>query len=142
MNRVLLMESFFCVIKWNSISYTYYEGGISNMRLLRKKGVPIICMMVMLLLLAPHSAWGVEEHEVTGDVTPPTTYSNVSYQLGNHYYKYTDDETVEVTLTAVDDMSGVFETMYRINSDVWQSYSGTIVLTEEGEYLLEYYSKD
>src|SRR5690606_7950171 len=74
------------------------------------------------------------------DVKPPTTYIDVSYQLGNHYYKYTADETVEVQLLASDDMSGVLDSVYRINTGLWHTYSGPIILTEEGEYQLEYYS--
>lgn len=47
----------------------------------------------------------------------------------------------ELTLSAVDQLSGVARIEYRINHDVWTGYS-PFVVTEEGEYRIEYRSVD
>jgi hypothetical protein len=76
------------------------------------------------------------------DVVAPYTSRNVSFQLGNHYYTYTNQKNVEVTLTASDDVPGELITKYRMNAGPWQIYDRMLFLDEEGEYKLEYYSVD
>jgi len=50
---------------------------------------------------------------------------------------------VVVTLTAEDDSSGVDYTMYKLEDDTeWQEYTGPILVTEDGEHTIEYYSVD
>ncbi len=75
------------------------------------------------------------------DVKAPVTTAavNPGEPTGKNGW-YTSD--VSVKLTASDDMSGVQNTQYRINSGDWTDYSDTIELTEDGQYKIEYQSKD
>ena len=50
---------------------------------------------------------------------------------------------VVVTLTGEDDSSGVDYTMYKLEDDTeWQEYTGPILVTEDGEHTIMYYSVD
>ncbi|HET6352002.1 MAG TPA: cell wall-binding repeat-containing protein [Coriobacteriia bacterium] len=48
----------------------------------------------------------------------------------------------DVALTPTDTQSGVETTKYRIDGGSWQTYSGSISVTIDGQYLLEFYSVD
>ncbi len=68
------------------------------------------------------------------DKTPPQTTDN--YQYDGIWI----NEDANITLTAIDDISGVAKTYYTIN-DV--EYEGTAIsLTNEGEYVVNYWSVD
>ena len=47
-----------------------------------------------------------------------------------------------ITLSAVDNTSGVFEIYYRIDGGTWMNYSEPISITEGGDHSLDYYSLD
>ena len=47
-----------------------------------------------------------------------------------------------VTLSALDNTSGVDVTMYRIDDGVWTEYAGGFEVTGEGEHTVEYYTVD
>jgi len=50
---------------------------------------------------------------------------------------------VTVTLNATDELSGVKDTYYRINSSEWEKYNNPFILSEDGnDILIEYYSID
>ena len=76
----------------------------------------------------------------TEDLTPPETTATASGTVGNNgWYK----SNVLVDLTATDDLSGVLETKYRLNSSTpFEIYSVPINLTNEGINTLEFYSID
>ena len=74
----------------------------------------------------------------TVDTTPPYTSSNINAQSGNNGW-YVSNVTVNLSSN---DVNGVNATYYRINNGNWKEYENEIVLTNEGEYILEYYSID
>ncbi|MGC9308089.1 MAG: OmpL47-type beta-barrel domain-containing protein, partial [Thermoplasmatota archaeon] len=49
---------------------------------------------------------------------------------------------VTVTLTATDDFSGVAETIYRVGSGAWQTYTEPFTLEQDGEQTISFYSVD
>jgi len=49
---------------------------------------------------------------------------------------------VEVSFVAVDDLSGVNATYYRVNGGEWWIYDSPFVISEDGYYMIEYYSVD
>ena len=72
------------------------------------------------------------------DVTPPTTTCTLDGILENNTYI----SNVTVTLTATDDQSGINYTMFKFNDDDYQTYTDPILITENGEYNIYYYSVD
>ena len=67
------------------------------------------------------------------DVTPPNTTSNAPTNWQN--------QPINVTLNATDNLSGINHTTYRVNNQTWINGT-TILVNESGEHLLEYYSID
>ena len=74
----------------------------------------------------------------TPDMDPPVTICTLDGELVGGVYV----SDVTVTLTATDDISGVNYTMYKINDDIWQEYSSPFVVSEDGTYIIYFYSVD
>jgi len=77
------------------------------------------------------------------DATDPVSSVNISAQ------QYTDadgtlyiDPACSISISAVDPSSGVNRTEYRVDGGDWLVYSDPIYLTEPGEHLIEYLSRD
>ncbi len=73
------------------------------------------------------------------DGTPPVTTLVILGTQGSGGW-YTSP--VNVTLTAVDPVSGVAAILYRLDGDSVRNYSGPIVISTEGEHVLAYYAVD
>ncbi|MDF2648310.1 MAG: galA [Paenibacillus sp.] len=73
------------------------------------------------------------------DITAPTTSSDVNQSGVNGWYS----SDVTVTLSAIDNLSGVDKTEYRIgDSGDWITYTVPITLTDEGRNNVQYRSID
>ncbi|MBE3136403.1 MAG: hypothetical protein IMZ43_03285 [Thermoplasmata archaeon] len=80
------------------------------------------------------------EFKIKHDIVPPVTTHEFDGIVGNNGW-YTSP--VVVTLTAVDDSSGVAFTMYKVDDDVeWHNYTGSFPVIEDGEHAIVYYSVD
>jgi hypothetical protein len=81
--------------------------------------------------------------EVYADSKPPVTsidYGEVSiYKTREKIFLSTKGE---ITLKAIDKMSGVENIYYSINGENYQVYNSPIVIDQEKEYLLKYYTAD
>jgi len=73
------------------------------------------------------------------DVTPPVTTIQFAGVEGEYGWYHSD---VEVTLTAIDDCSGVESTSYSLNGSTWMLYVDPVVLSDPGEVTVYYYSID
>lgn len=73
------------------------------------------------------------------DTTPPVTEHELSGTQGDAGWWVSD---VGVELSATDDLSGVDETLYRIDGGAWQSYAGSFVVSGDGTHSVDYYSTD
>jgi hypothetical protein len=73
------------------------------------------------------------------DSVAPSTGETVSGVIGDNAW-YTGD--VSIALVGSDSTSGVQYTKYRINGGSWQDYPGSIALTRDGAFTVEYYSSD
>jgi len=49
---------------------------------------------------------------------------------------------VTITLTATDDLSGVNDTMYKIDDGTFATYTAPVVVTEVGDHVVYFYSVD
>ncbi|GAH43024.1 unnamed protein product, partial [marine sediment metagenome] len=79
------------------------------------------------------------EFKIEHDTTPPVTTHEFQGDTGDNDWYTTN---VVVMLTAEDDLAGVDYTMYKLEDDTeWQKYTG-ILVTEDGEHTIEYYSVD
>ncbi len=81
--------------------------------------------------------------EVYADGYPPrskTKYSVTSKYIkdGIKYY----GEGIEIVITAIDALSGVDKIYYSIKKEGFKAYSESISISDEGEYILKYYSVD
>ncbi|TLS49009.1 hypothetical protein FE782_27415 [Paenibacillus antri] len=76
------------------------------------------------------------------DLTAPTTNVELAPTTGeaevNGWYK----SPVNVSLHATDDVSGVKDTVYRLNGGEWTAYVGPFSIADDGDFMLEYYSTD
>ncbi|HSE17921.1 MAG TPA: PQQ-binding-like beta-propeller repeat protein [Pyrinomonadaceae bacterium] len=73
------------------------------------------------------------------DPNPPVTQASVSGNLGtNGWYR----SAVQVSLSAFDDLSGLFGSFYRIDGGATQTYNGTFVFSAPGQHTIEYWSVD
>jgi hypothetical protein len=72
------------------------------------------------------------------DAVAPTTTHTLQGFLGSQGYV----TNVTVTLNATDITSGVNYTSYKLNDGSWIVYTGSFVVTAEGNYTLYYYSVD
>jgi len=86
---------------------------------------------------------GLILHTNTGghpdDTTPPETTCTLSGTMEGSVYI----SDVAITLTAIDDYSGVATTMYRLDEGPWTGYdTEPILVTTDGPHVLLYYSID
>jgi hypothetical protein len=73
------------------------------------------------------------------DTTPPVTSISLNGTLGNEgWYIY----PVVVSLTAVDNESGVNYTMYNLDNGTWTIYGAPFTVSTEGMHTVKYYSVD
>jgi hypothetical protein len=81
--------------------------------------------------------------EVYADSHPPQ--SKVKYEGTSSYIrdgKKYFGRGIELIITSTDALSGVEQIFYSINNEALKPYTGSISLTEEGEYTLKYYAVD
>jgi hypothetical protein len=87
-------------------------------------------------------AGNAETHQtrlVKIDSTAPVTLASVSGTAGsNNWYR----STVQVSLSATDNLSGVQNSNYRIDGGATQTYTGPFVLSAMGQHTVEYWSVD
>jgi hypothetical protein len=87
---------------------------------------------------------GAKDHfpllKLGADLYPPVTTASLSGTLGTSgWYR----STVTVSLGAIDDVSGVNATFYRIGtSGSWLNYTDSFVLSSDGKYTIQFYSMD
>jgi hypothetical protein len=100
------------------------------------KALGVLCVVCFLLINAtPVLVRG----GVLDDVTAPVT--SISFDpLSNERGWWNNSTTV--TLTAVDDDSGVNATYFRINNGSWGVYAAPFAMSDEGVTVLEFYSVD
>jgi len=79
------------------------------------------------------------DFKIEHDIVPPVTTHNFSGVMGDNEW-FTSN--VAVTLTAVDDSSGVDYTMYKLDDGNWEPYINLFLVTEDGEHTLHYFSVD
>ncbi|MBI4669267.1 MAG: hypothetical protein HY747_08785 [Elusimicrobia bacterium] len=73
------------------------------------------------------------------DPNPPATTLTAAGKLGeNDFYV----SSLDLILSSSDTLSGPAKTVFRLNSDSWRIYSGTITLSSGAGHLIEYYSTD
>jgi len=75
---------------------------------------------------------GGEDHE------PPITTCNLSGEQEDDVYI----SDVTITLKAIDYLTGVNRTMYKIDDNEWQTYLDPVIVAEDGDHILYYYSVD
>jgi hypothetical protein len=74
-----------------------------------------------------------------GDSSPPILSAIITGSLGLNDWYVSD---VNVTITAVDDMSGVAMTEFSIDGENWTMYTGPFTISVEGARTLNYQSMD
>jgi len=74
------------------------------------------------------------------DTTPPRTFAVVCCEKPGNDEWYLDD--VEIIMTAIDDLTGVAVTEYKLDDGGWTTYINPIPLTGEGRWVLQYRSTD
>ena len=79
------------------------------------------------------------EFKIEHDVLPPETIHDFDGVIGDNDWYVSD---VIVTLFAEDDSAGVAYTMYKLDDTEWQEYTGSFLVTEDGEHTIMYYSVD
>ncbi len=78
-------------------------------------------------------------YNLTVDSQPPTTSHELSGTMGEYNWYIS---TVDMVLTGSDQTSGIAATNYRLDTGPWIPYYGTVLLDDEGEHTVEYYSID
>jgi hypothetical protein len=73
------------------------------------------------------------------DSAPPTTTISLTGTLGENSWYIS---SVIITLTAVDDMTGVDYTMYTLDSGGWTIYTTPFSVSDDMTHTIEYYSVD
>jgi photosystem II stability/assembly factor-like uncharacterized protein len=85
---------------------------------------------------------GIILHTQTGgmddDNWPPETTYTLDGTLEGDVYT----SNVTVTLTATDNISGVFETSYSLDNESWTTYTSPFVVSSNGAHLLVFHSMD
>ena len=76
---------------------------------------------------------------VSIDKTPPLTDILLSGSEGDDNWYVSN---VTITVSAIDETSGVDYVMYRMDGGPWQVYPGPFTILEDGEHTIEYYSVD
>ncbi|UCE80853.1 MAG: hypothetical protein JSV94_06870, partial [Methanobacteriota archaeon] len=77
--------------------------------------------------------------QIVVDGAAPITSYKLSGTIGDGGWYRSD---VTVVLEAEDDLSGVTSTFYRIDSGDWHTYSEAVIISDNGEHDLEFYSVD
>ncbi|MGC9337858.1 MAG: VWA domain-containing protein, partial [Candidatus Cloacimonadia bacterium] len=77
--------------------------------------------------------------QILRDTTAPLTESVLDGVFGNNDW-FVSNVTVE--LLAVDDLTGVNITKYKMDGDAWHTYNSPIVLASEGIHNVTFYSED
>ncbi|HET7114125.1 MAG TPA: PQQ-binding-like beta-propeller repeat protein [Pyrinomonadaceae bacterium] len=73
------------------------------------------------------------------DSTAPVTQASVAGAAGtNNWYR----SSVQVSLSATDNVSGVANTFYSVDGGATQTYAGAFVLSTPGEHTVQYWSVD
>jgi len=100
-----------------------------------KAGITVVIALVLLL-----SGLVVASRV---DTTPPVTTCTLDPPVpdgeGGWYVNVTD---VTVTLSAVDNESGVDTTWYKIDDGLWKFYVSPFKMSDDGDHILYYYSFD
>ncbi|MEW6593143.1 MAG: DUF2341 domain-containing protein, partial [Candidatus Hadarchaeota archaeon] len=73
------------------------------------------------------------------DTAPPSTSHGLSGAAGKSGWWRGD---ASVTLSAADGLSGVGTTLYRVDENAWQDYTGLFTVSGDGVHSVEYYSVD
>jgi len=84
----------------------------------------------MLILAAPCAA---------SDANPPTTTALYSGSTGSNGW---NTSSVNLTLSASDDDSGVNYTSYDLDGTGWRNYTGKITISSDGLHTVQYHSVD
>jgi len=80
------------------------------------------------------------DFKIEKDLIPPVTIHEFEGDVGENGW-YVNDVTV--TLIATDNADDVNYTMYKLHDDTeWQNYIGSILVNEDGNHTIEYYSVD
>jgi hypothetical protein len=85
--------------------------------------------------------WYVDDVKIIAklDFDPPVTSCTLSGTMGqNNWYK----STVKITLTAVDEGSGVKNTYYKLDGGSQITYTSPITVSGNGQHTIEYWSVD
>jgi hypothetical protein len=77
------------------------------------------------------------EYHIT-DVIPPLTTCSLTGDMESGIFV----SNVTVTLTAVDNGSGVQYTKYKLDADEWMIYTEPFMVTDDGNHTLRFYSAD
>ncbi|HVQ00531.1 MAG TPA: hypothetical protein VMT57_03355 [Candidatus Thermoplasmatota archaeon] len=72
------------------------------------------------------------------DDTPPVTTYHLNGQMNGDIFT----SNVTVTLSATDDQSGVYETLYKLDAGAWTKYTTPFMVSTEGLHVLSFYSSD
>ena len=84
--------------------------------------------------------WSASSDGIRVDTQAPQTTAYVYFDGGmlNGYVR----GTIYVALSPSDIVSGTSATYYSIDYSAWQDYAGTIVLTEDGNHIVRFFSED
>ncbi len=80
----------------------------------------------------------VQTQTVSIDFAAPTASASLLPPSASGWYT----SAIPVTIAASDELSGVASIFYRIDGGAWQTYSGSFLLTPDGEHTLEYVAVD
>jgi hypothetical protein len=73
------------------------------------------------------------------DKTSPSTSLNVeSVSATNKWY----NSDITISLVSIDEISGISGTQYRVNGGIWNTYTGSFTISNEGTILVEFQSID
>src|SRR3989442_15763280 len=72
------------------------------------------------------------------DSAPPAASASLPPPAASGWYT----SPIPVTIAASDALSGVASIFYRIDGGAWQTYTGSFLLTPEGDHTLEYVAVD
>lgn len=72
------------------------------------------------------------------DTIPPETNCTLTGIIDDDIFI----SNVTVTLSAIDDISGVASTTYRLNNNQWTTYEEPFVVSLDGDHILHFYSVD
>jgi len=84
------------------------------------------------------SATGYEYIWKYTDQTPPVTVCTLDGTMDGTVYI----SNVTVTLTATDAGSGVDYTMIKVDNESWSQYGSSVIVTDDGNHVISYYSVD